>query len=35
MAMPVPRECYELRCVIVFKLMIDGANRERLDFYKD
>ena len=35
MAMPVPRECYELRSVIVFKVFIDGANRERLDFYKD
>ena len=35
MAMPVPRECYELRSVIVFKVIISGANRERLDFYKD
>ena len=35
MAMPVSRECYELRSVIVFKTVIDGANRERLDFYKD
>ena len=35
MAMPVPRECYELRSVIVFKTVVDGANRERLDFYKD
>ena len=35
MAMPVPRECYELRSVIVFKTVVDGVNRERLDFYKD
>ncbi len=35
MAMPVTRECYELRSVIVFKLWIDSANRERLDFYQD
>jgi hypothetical protein len=35
MAMPLPRECYELRTVIVFKTVVDGANRERLDFYKD
>ena len=35
MAMPVPRECYELRSVIVFKVFVSSANRERLDFYKD
>ena len=35
MAMPVTRECYELRSVIVFKILIEGANRERLDYYKD
>ncbi len=34
-AMPVSRECYELRTVIVFKTYVDGANYERLDFYKD
>jgi hypothetical protein len=34
MAMPVTRECYELRSVIVFKILIEGANRERLDYYK-
>jgi hypothetical protein len=32
--MPVTRECYELRSVIVFKILIEGANRERLDYYK-
>jgi hypothetical protein len=35
MAMPVSRECYELRSVIVFKILIEGANRERLNYYKD
>jgi Rps23 Pro-64 3,4-dihydroxylase Tpa1-like proline 4-hydroxylase len=34
-AMPVSRQCYELRSVIVFKTYIDGANDERLDFYKN
>jgi len=24
-----------LRSVIVFKILIEGANRERLDYYKD
>ena len=34
-AQPVSRECYELRSVVVFKCVIDGGNRERLDFYKN
>ena len=34
-AMPVSRQCYELRSVIVFKTYIEGGNIERLDFYKD
>ena len=34
-AMPVSRECYELRTVIVFKTYVEGANLDRLDFYKD
>ena len=34
-AMPVSRECYELRSVVVFKSNVKGANRDRLDFYKD
>ena len=34
-AMPVSRQCYELRSVIVFKTYVEGANIERLDFYKD
>jgi len=34
-AMPVSRQCYKLRSVIVFKTFIDGANRERLNFYKN
>ena len=34
-AMPVSRQCYELRTVIVFKTYISGANDERLDFYKN
>ena len=34
-AMPVSRQCYELRSVIVFKTYIDGANDERLDYYKN
>jgi len=33
-AMPVSRQCYELRSVVVFKTFI-GGNIERLDFYKD
>ena len=33
-AMPVSRECYELRTCVVFKCNVKGANRERLDFYK-
>ena len=33
-AMPVSRECYELRSVVVFKCNVKGGNRERLDFYK-
>ena len=32
-AQPVSRECYELRTCVVFKCVIDGANRERLDYY--
>ena len=34
-AMPVSKYCYELRNVVVFKLYVDGANVDRLDFYKD
>ena len=34
-AMPVSRQCYELRTVVVFKTYISGANDERLDFYKN
>ena len=34
-AMPVSRECYELRSVVVFKCNVKGANRERLDFYNN
>ena len=34
-AMPVSRQCYELRSVVVFKTYIEGGNIERLDFYKD
>ena len=34
-AMPVSRECYELRSVVVFKCNVKGANRDRLDFYKE
>jgi hypothetical protein len=34
-AMPVSRECYELRNVVVFKCNVKDANRERLDFYKE
>ena len=34
-AMPVSRQCYELRSVIVFKTYIGAANDERLDFYKN
>ena len=34
-AQSVRRECYELRTCVVFKTNISGANRERLDFYKD
>jgi hypothetical protein len=33
-AQQVRRECYELRPVIVFKMHIDGEQRQRLDFYK-
>ena len=34
-AMPVSRQCYELRSVVVFKTYVEGGNIERLDFYKD
>ena len=34
-AMPVSRECYELRSVVVFKCNVKDGNRERLDFYKE
>ena len=34
-AQPVSRQCYELRNNIVFKCRVSGANRERLDFYKN
>ena len=34
-AMPVSRQCYELRSDIVFKTYVEGGNIERLDFYKD
>ena len=34
-AMTVSRECYELRTVVVFKCNVKGANRDRLDFYKE
>ena len=34
-ALPVSRECYELRTCVVFKCNISGGSRERLDFYKE
>jgi Rps23 Pro-64 3,4-dihydroxylase Tpa1-like proline 4-hydroxylase len=34
-AQPVTKDCYDLRSCVVFKCNIAGANRERLDFYKD
>ena len=34
-ALPVSRQCYELRTCVVFKCNISGVTRERLDFYKD
>ena len=34
-ALPVSRQCYELRSVIVIKANVSGGNRERLDYYKD
>ena len=34
-AMPVSKYCYELRNVVVFKLYVDSANVDRLDFYQD
>ena len=34
-ALPVSRQCYELRTCVVFKCNVSGGNRERLDFYKD
>ena len=35
-AMPVSRQCYELRTCVVFKTMVEDAwvNPDRLDFYK-
>ena len=34
-AQPVAKNCLELRMCVVFKLWTEGANRDRLDFYKD
>ena len=34
-AMPVSKYCYELRNVVVFKLYVESANVDRLDFYKN
>jgi hypothetical protein len=34
-ALPVSRECYQLRTCVVFKCNVSGGNRDRLDFYKD
>ena len=34
-AMPVSRQCYDLRTVVVFKTYVEQPNAERLDFYKD
>ena len=34
-ALPVSRECYELRTCVVFKCNVSGGSRERLDFYKE
>ena len=34
-AQSVAKNCLELRMCVVFKLWTEGANRERLDFYKD
>jgi hypothetical protein len=33
-AQPVAKNCQKLRTCIVFKLWVEAANRERLDFYK-
>ena len=32
---PISKQCYELRRIVVFKCYIEGASRERLDFYND
>ena len=34
-ALPVSRECYQLRTCVVFKCNVSGGNHERLDFYKN
>ena len=34
-AQPVAKNCLELRMCVVFKLWVEGANRDRLEFYKD
>ena len=34
-ALPVSRQCYELRTCIVFKCNLEVGGVERLDFYKD
>ena len=34
-AQPVAKNCLELRMCVVFKLWVEGANRDRLDYYKD
>ena len=33
-AMPVNRECFQLRTCVVFKTKVMGANPERLNAYK-
>ena len=32
---PISKQCHELRRIVVFKCYIEGASRERLDFYND
>ena len=34
-AMPVSRQCYRLRSVVVFKTYVEGGNRDRLEHYKN
>ena len=34
-AMPVSRECYELRTNVVFKCNVDDQAKKTIDFYKN